>query len=162
MANEPTEQEKAAAEAAAPTQAAQTVQRTQQASSPAGADKGPINSAGKSPEDAAKEASALPGTPAAAEVAARGVELDHGEPDERVKADVDRVKESAKDPWGTTPLQMRDKHDPAVDPAKVGVATRPDGSGLELAGDARKPVAVSGINPASAGDDAPQGTLPPV
>lgn len=44
------------------------------------------------------------------------VVLEHGEPDEKNVG----VNQLSDDPWGTTPLQMRDNHSPEVDPKQVG------------------------------------------
>jgi hypothetical protein len=96
----------------------------------------------------------------AAEQAQRGVSVDHGEPDPRVEADRKARLEAAQDPWGTTPVQMRGDHDEKVDPAVVGIATRPDGTGLV---DAPQSAAYNGLNPDAVGEpNEPQGTLPPV
>lgn len=88
----------------------------------------------------------------AAGVVGGPVVLDHGEESEEAVAEREAIQASATDPWGTTPAQMRDVHDEAVDPAKVGVATRPDGSGLQP---------LDGIAPDTV-EDHPKGTLPPV
>lgn len=96
----------------------------------------------------------------AGEQAQRGVQFDHGEPDPRVEAENEARLKATQDPWGTTPVQMRDTHDPAVDPAEVGIATRPDGTGLT---DAPQGAPYNGIEPDAVGEkNEPQGTLPPV
>lgn len=96
----------------------------------------------------------------AVEQVKHGVTVDHGEPDPRVEADKAARLAAAQDPWGTTPVQMRDDHDETVDPAVVGIATRPDGTGLV---DAPSTTAYDGLNPDAVGEqNSPQGTLPPV
>lgn len=131
---------------------------------PSGTKTDGVNSATKSDEDKALQAKAAGNAGAAAEANAKGVVFDHGEPDPFVEQQRKDQLEASKDPWGTTPIQMRDSHDEAVDPAKVGIATRADGSGLvdEDGNPKARPAAPSGIEPGLAGDDAPQGTLPPV
>lgn len=74
-------------------------------------DQAPASSDSKTPEQtAAQQASVKPG------VAAPPVELSHGEKSEATKAEEEAVEKTARDPWGDTPLQMRDDHSPEVDP----------------------------------------------
>lgn len=70
------------------------------------------NSATKTPEQ--KTAQANPVTAPQAPV-----ELDHGEPSEETEAEVKATEALRNDPWGNTPAQMRDQHDPLVDPELV-------------------------------------------
>lgn len=130
-----------------------------------GGKQGGIDSASKTSDEAQGQAQqGIPGSKEGAKAAERGVTLNHGEPDPFIEQQRKNQLEASKDPWGTTPLQMRDSHDEAVDPDKVGIATRSDGSGLvDADGNPKaRPIAPSGIEPGVAGDKAPQGTLPPV
>lgn len=132
--------EQAAAEEAARVQAAEDAAKASTSGQPV--EGGEVHSSTKTAEETAAQAAGVGGTPV----------LDHGEPDPAVEAERSAIEKSVVDPWGTTPMQMRDQHDAAVDPAKVGVATRPDGSGL---------TPLSGIAPETV-EDHPEGTLPPV
>jgi hypothetical protein len=80
------------------------------------------------------------------------VEISHGDEPAYITARREAEKEAAKDPWGATPLQMRDQHDPGVDP------TTDDSYD-------NRTVAPDGIEPAALPDGQPPltgGTLPPV
>jgi hypothetical protein len=70
-----------------------------------------IDSANKTDEQAAAQNDPFKANPGP-------VELNHGEISEARQAELDAAKDVAKDPWGETPLQQRDDHDPAVDPEK--------------------------------------------
>lgn len=89
-----------------------------------------------------------------------GVQLNHGEPSDRLKADQERAREALKDPFGNTPAQQRDSHDEAVDPQKNDAIVYP---GQQNAG---APIP-DGLNPGSSNESREdgtevQGTLPPV
>jgi hypothetical protein len=55
-------------------------------------------------------------TTAEATAKAGAVQLSHGEPSDSQKEQQEQAEKAAKDPWGDTPLQMRDTHSPEVDP----------------------------------------------
>jgi len=81
--------------------------------------------------------------------------LNHGEPDPYVEAERKASLEALKDPYGDRPLQMRDNHDPLVDP-------QVEDQQLSVGG-----VKASGIEPGRTNTLVPedrqvQGTLPPV
>lgn len=60
------------------------------------------------------------------------VELNHGEETDAAKADKEAAKKAAADPWGDTPLQMREDHSPEVDPAKNDPVTSDNGRAVRL------------------------------
>lgn len=117
----------------------------------------PIDSASKSDEQAQQE-NAAANDP---KQQAPAVELNHGEPSERLIAQQEAAREALKDPWGNTPAQQRDSHDEAVDPQKQDEVVYPG-----AAPGAGAPVP-DGLNPASSNESREDGTevqgaLPPV
>lgn len=81
--------------------------------------------------------------------------LNHGEPDPYVEQQKQAFLDSLKDPYGDRPLQMRDEHDPLVDPQVEDQQIKEDGlkpSGLE-------PGRTNLLVPE---DRQVQGTLPPL
>lgn len=106
------------------------------------------NSDTKTPEQAKAQSAAK--TTAEANAAAGTVELSHGEPSDASKEEAKQAEKSAQDPWGDTPVQMRDQHSPEVDPAKNDPMTN-----------SNTPVREVRVNPMepgqTPGDDAPEG-----
>jgi hypothetical protein len=82
--------------------------------------------ANKTPEDIKAQNDPRGGTPA--------FEVDHGEPSEASKAEAEAAEEVKNDPWGNTPVQMRDTHDELVDPElnEPGSDVRRTGGGVRL------------------------------
>ena len=101
-------------------------------------DKPAAGSASKS--DAQKqEAAAAAKDPKAAATAAPA-KLEHGEPGPQQENEAKQAEETQQDPWGETPLQMRDTHSEEVDPQKVGTvagSVKPGVRGAKL--DAMEP-----------------------
>lgn len=64
--------------------------------------------------DADKAAQNDPKNPASQQPA----KIDHGQPPKAEQESRKEAEKQGQDPWGTTPAQMRDKHDELVDPAK--------------------------------------------
>ena len=118
------------------------------ATTPAAGD--PVPSASKTP-DQAKESQKRATKP---EELAPAVELEHGEKSDYQKRLEEQQREALKDPWGSTPPQMRDSHDPAVDPqnedAPSGLAAIPNGLEPGISNDDRED------------DQKVSGSLPPV
>lgn len=98
-----------------------------------------------------KKAQMAAGSDPAAAAKAPAPKLEHGEPDARQQQEQKQAEQTAQDPWGETPLQMRDSHSPEVDPQKVGsVAT---GLGVPTGN-----ISANSMEPGAEGDsDAPQG-----
>lgn len=84
-------------------------------------------------------------------------ELNHGEQTEEAKAEAEAAAKAARDPWGDTPLQMRDDHDPAVDPATNDPARGGADNGRSVRLDPMEPgtEVAEGEEPVKGGTNAP-------